>query len=109
MVFRNKYPLNHLPIHIRVDNEFALEPLDAYIGDWYEAGFNGAFGEPGKKGMLHEIYNFERVDENTVMFYVDCGRARLDALVDFINRLELFHQQYPIIGMLIGRGFLSTA
>jgi tetratricopeptide (TPR) repeat protein len=99
---------NHFSIQIRVFNESSLDILDSYIGDWYESGFHGSYGEPGKEGMFHEIYNFERVDQNSISFYVDLGRARLEAVEDFLNRLELFHQQYFIDAVLFGDGFLPT-
>jgi tetratricopeptide (TPR) repeat protein len=99
---------NHFSIQIRVFNESSLDILDSYIGDWYESGFHGSYGAPGKEGMFHEIYNFERVDENRISFYVDMGRARLEAVEDFLNRLEVFHQQYFIDAVLFGDGFLPT-
>lgn len=100
---------NHLGIQIRVFNESSLEILDSYIGDWYEAGFHGAYGEPGKEGMMHEIYNMERIDQTSVCFYVDMGRSRVEAIEDFLNRLETFHQQYYIDAVLFGEGFLPVS
>lgn len=99
---------NHFSIQIRVFNEQSLDVLDAYIGDWYESGFHGAYGNPNKEGMFHEIYNMERVDHNTVSFYVDLGRARTECVEDFITRLETFHQEHHIDAVLFGDGFLPT-
>jgi len=97
---------NHLAIHIKMVNPNELQHLDAYIGDWYQAGFYGEFGDRQRTGMFHEIYNMEQIDEQTMMFYVDLGRARLEAITDFLNRLENLHNQYPIDSLLFGRGLL---
>ena len=97
---------NHMPIHIRMVNTTDLQHLDSYIGDWYQEGFYGAFGDRQKVGMFHSIYGMEQVDENTLLFYVDLGRARLDAITDFLNRLENFHNTHPIDSLLFGRGLL---
>ena len=101
----SRCPWNNLSIQIRVVNENSLEVLDSYIGDWYEAGFHGAFGIPDKEGMFHEIYA-EKVDTHTAAFYVDCGRARFDAVNDLLNRLETMHGQYFIDAVLFGEGKL---
>ena len=69
-------------------------------------GFYGGFGDKQKVGMFHEIYGMDQVDENTLLFYVDLGRSRLDAITDFLNRLENMHNQYPVEAVLLGRGIL---
>lgn len=97
-------PWNNLAIHIRFVSDTATT-VDPYIGDWYEAGFHGSFGEKDQ-GMLHEISDPDQVEENSIVYYVDCGRARFDAITELLSRLEVLHGQNAIESVLFGKGFL---
>ena len=82
-----------------------IETLDAIIGDWYQAGFHGAFGS-GDQGMLHEISDPIKLSSTIVAYYVDCGRAQVDCVNDLLNRLALHHEKRPINKVLLGKGFV---
>ena len=69
------------------------------------AVFPGAYGND-KEGMLHEISPPEELDENSIQYYIDCGRAKLQAIKDLLARLEILHEQNPIESVLLGKGFL---
>ena len=97
-------PWNHLPIQIRFAEPIdADEAADPTIGDWYGAGFNGAFGTP-ERGRLHEISDPEIPTAGTVIYYVDCGRAEVRAVEDLMNRLAVLHGTHALAALLIGRG-----
>lgn len=84
----------------------ALDALDAVIGDWYMRGWDGEFGS--KDGhRLHYISDPEpRRGGRGVVYNVDMGRSRLDAIDDLMRRLEVLHGQHPIAKVVIGRGHL---
>ena len=98
-------PWNNLSVHIRMAEVNLLEVVDEYIGDWYEAGYNGAFGQTDR-GMLHEVTDPMGIDERSVQYYVDCGRAQQKAVKDLLSRLETLHSRHPIESVLFGRGYL---
>jgi tetratricopeptide (TPR) repeat protein len=101
-------PWNWLPVQVRIGyRSEPVEALDPTIGQWYTAGYDGAFGQR-TRGRLHFISNPERVEPGAAMYYVDCGRADLDAIDDLLKRLELLHEPYKIEAVLIGRGFLPA-
>ncbi len=100
-------PWNHLPISIRFDEEGidAVAVFDEVIGDWYTAGFDGAFGD-SDRGRLHEITDIQSPEPGVALVQVDCGRAELDAIPDLLRRLDKLHDEYRIASVLIGRGFV---
>ncbi len=100
-------PWNHLPVQVRFEPgvERPVEVLDPVVGDWYTAGFEGAFGTPEGE-RFHEITDLEDRGDGRVAFWVDCGRARTDAVRDLFNRLHLLHDRAPIAAVLLGRGFV---
>lgn len=100
-------PWNDLTIAVRLaDVEAATPDLDAVVGDWYSAGFEGAFGST-LAGRLHEIGDFEPIPEG-VRFSVDCGRAELGAVDDLLRRLTVLHGRHTILGVHFGRGYPPT-
>lgn len=99
-------PWDQLPIQVLFQKPGALDALDAVVGDWYAAGWDGAFGSKDA-GRLHYISDPEpRRDGRGVVYHVDMGRASLDAIEDLLRRLYVLHGQHPIARVLIGRGFL---
>lgn len=101
-------PWNWLPIQIRISyRDSPIEAVDQIVGDWYTAGFDGAFGER-ERGRLHFISTPEHVEQHAIMYYVDCGRAEVRAVPDLLKRLEQAHRNYKIDAVLIGRGFIPV-
>ena len=98
-------PWDQLPITIRFDSGDAVEQADPSIGDWYTAGFDGAFGSTDR-GRFHYISDPQPVGESAVLYHVDCGRAEHLAIEDLLKRLSVLHSQHPIASVLIGRGFV---
>lgn len=98
-------PWDQVPITIRFDAGDPVEQADATVGDWYTAGFDGAFGSTDR-GRLHYISDPQPIGEHTVLYHVDCGRAEHLAIEDLLKRLSVLHSQHPIAGVLIGRGFV---
>lgn len=98
-------PWNNLSIHIRT-LDGTWEDVDAYIGDWYRDGFLGKFGSE-KEGFFHEIGFPQEIDENSVNYYMDCGRAGVEAIEDLLKHLEIAHSRFGIDTIIIGEGFLS--
>lgn len=98
-------PWNNLSIHIRT-LDGSWEDVDAYIGDWYRDGFLGQFGSE-KEGFFHEIGFPQEIDGNSVNYYMDCGRAGVEAIEDLLRRLEVAHSRFGIDTIIIGEGFLS--
>ena len=99
-------PWNWLPIMVRIGyRSDPIEAIDPAIGEWYQSGYDGAFGLP-TRGRLHEISNPEAIETRAVMYYVDCGRADITAVDNLLQRLERLHAPYNIESVLIGRGFL---
>jgi tetratricopeptide (TPR) repeat protein len=98
-------PWDQLPIAIRFDAGDPIAQADPTIGDWYTAGYEGNFGSTDR-GRFHYISDPQALDERTVLFHVDCGRAEHLAIEDLIKRLSVLHCQHPIASLLIGRGFV---
>ena len=100
----SRCPWNNLAVHIRT-LDGSWEDLDATIGDWYEAGFNGSFGTlQGQR--FHEISVPQVIDERSVVYYVDCGRAGNQCIDDLLQRLEILHSGIGIDSVVFGQGFL---
>jgi tetratricopeptide (TPR) repeat protein len=109
-------PWNQLPIQLRFIDPVpaamgaalatAFEAADKVIGDWYQAGFHGAFGT-AERGRFHDISDPETPNpaDGGLNYTVDCGRAELTAIDDLLRRLAVLHDRHPIGQVLIGRGF----
>ena len=86
--------------------EQAVNDLDRAVGEWYLAGFDGAFGT-SEANRFHYISDPEvRPDWRAVVYNVDMGRASTAAIDDLLRRLTVFHQHHPVERLLIGRGYL---
>jgi hypothetical protein len=81
--------------------------VDPVIGDWYTAGFDGAFGSQ-ERGRFHYISDPQSLGPHAVQYDVDAGRAQLDAITDLLRRLLVLHDRAPISAVLLGRGYLPT-
>ena len=97
-------PWNNLAIHIR-SLEGDWEEIDQIVGEWYQAGFHGQFGSQ-TSGFFHEIGRPMVIDENSVTYYMDCGRADVSAIDNLLSRLEVAHDRFGIDTVIIGEGFL---
>ena len=95
---------NNLSIHVR-SLDGTWEDIDAFIGDWYQEGFHGAFGS-GDHGFFHEIGVPHIIDERSVNYYMDCGRAKPTAIAALLQRLDIAHGQFGIDCVIFGEGFL---
>ncbi|MFZ5476440.1 MAG: tetratricopeptide repeat protein [Myxococcota bacterium] len=101
-------PWDQLPIHVLFEKPGALDDLDAVVGDWYAAGWNGAFGSRDA-GRFHYVSDPEpRRGGRGVVYHLDLGRASIDAIDDLLRRLTVLHERKKIARVVIGRGFLPT-
>ncbi len=98
-------PWNNFEIQIQMGDDSDIESIDAIVGDWYQAGYNGAFGR-GDQGMLHEISDPIKLADTIVAYYVDCGRAGSESVNELLNRLALHHEKRPITKVLLGKGLV---
>jgi tetratricopeptide (TPR) repeat protein len=99
-------PWDQLPVQVLFEHPGALDELDAVIGDWYAAGWNGAFGSRDA-GRFHYVSDPEvRRAGRAVVYHVDMGRASLDSVDDLIRRLTVLNERRRITRVLVGRGFL---
>jgi len=103
----SQVPWNLLNITIAFDSGDSIAAVDPVIGDWYGAGFDGAFGSHDR-GRFHNITDPIPLDANIVRYDLDCGRAEPSAIDDLLKRLSILHASHPIAGLLIGRGFIPT-
>jgi hypothetical protein len=99
-------PWDQLPIQLRFARPGVkpLEAADKVMGDWYTAGFDGAFGT-ADRGRFHYISDPQRAGETTVVYDVDLGRAEASAIPDLLRRLSILHESEPIEALLLGRGY----
>lgn len=100
-------PWNHLRVQVALatPSSEAAEQLDAIIGDWYQAGFNGEFGSHDR-GRLHTIDDPESPRDAIIAWNVDCGRSEARAIDDLFKRLSVLHEQVPLRQVVIGRGYV---
>ncbi|MFN7144476.1 MAG: tetratricopeptide repeat protein [Myxococcota bacterium] len=99
-------PWDQLPIQVLFRAPGAADDLDGVVGDWYLAGWNGAFGTKDA-GRLHYISDPEvKRDGRAVVYHVDMGRAEVAAIEDLLRRLEGLHASRPIEQVVVGRGYL---
>lgn len=106
LLISSQCPWDQLPISILFAAGGGVEALDPLIGDWYHAGFEGAFG-------TREAQRFHYISDpdvkrggRGVTYTVDLGRSRVEALDDLLRRLVGFHAEHPIRTVLVGRGYL---
>jgi tetratricopeptide (TPR) repeat protein len=100
-------PWDQLPIQVLFERPEAADDYDKLIGDWYIAGWDGAWGTKDG-GRMHYISDPDiKRDGRGVVYHVDMGRASVAAIEDLIRRLEGFHGSWPIRQVIIGRGYLS--
>jgi tetratricopeptide (TPR) repeat protein len=102
-------PWDQLPLQIRFTtaSPAALEALDGVIGDWYRQGFDGAFGTPDGQ-RFHYISDPEpRRGGSGVVYHLDGGRARDEAIDALLRRMEVLHATHPVAEIVIGRGHLG--
>ena len=96
---------------VTIELEAALPPearaeiLDAVIGPWYLAGYNGDFGEK-EKGRFHYVTDPEPVGDRAVAYTVDLGRARFEAIEALLEALVALHADHPVRRVLLGSGYL---
>lgn len=100
-------PWDQLSVQVRLAGPGGLEELDAVVGDWYSAGFNGAFGS-SDRGRFHYISDPEMPAPDAVTYQVDCGRAELRAVENLLSRLAVLHAQRPLRHVVVGRGQLPV-
>lgn len=100
-------PWDQLSVQVKLSapSREAVEALDAVIGDWYSAGFEGAFGT-ADRGRFHYISDPELQTHDVLSYDVDCGRAELTAVTDLLKRLSVLHDRVGIGGVLLGRGYV---
>ena len=104
----SQIPWNLLNITIVFDGKDAFDAADATIGDWYTAGYDGAFGSHDR-GRFHSITDPTPLSAHAVRYDLDCGRAEPTAIDDLLKRLSVLNASHPIKGVLIGRGFAPVA
>lgn len=90
-----------LLIELSERTDEALDALDAVIGDWYLAGYNGEFGE-AETGRFHYITDPDPTGERSVAYNLDLGRASFDAIHTLLRRLTILHERYPITRVVFG-------
>jgi len=99
-------PWDQLPIQVLFRDKDGAEALDVAIGGWYLDGWKGAFGTTDD-GRFHYVSDPEvKRDGRGVVYHVDCGRARFDAIPALIDALTRLHRTHPMTRVLIGRGHL---
>lgn len=102
-------PWNHLRVQVAFVDELD-DPVAAIlpvIGDWYRAGFEGAFGTE-QRGRFHEIDDVLAISKSAVLVHLDAGRAEVRAVHDLLKRLEVLASTHPIRGVVFGRGYLPA-
>jgi tetratricopeptide (TPR) repeat protein len=108
----SQVPWNLVNISIVFDNESGLEEamaaVDASMGDWYTAGFDGEFGSHDK-GRFHNISDPVPIGNSGVRYDLDCGRAESSAIDDLLKRLAIVNASHPIHAVMIGRGFVPSS
>jgi hypothetical protein len=101
-------PWNHMRVTVRfvdgIDGGDLIDDLDPVIGDWYTAGFEGAFGT-ADAGRFHEIDDPMVVGDDTVVYHLDMGRAETSAVPDLLRRLLVLHGRRNIRSVVLGRGY----
>ncbi len=102
-------PWHWLPIAVVFErpDPAAFDALDELFGDWYLAGYNGEFGER-EGGRFHFISDPDLLGERTVIYTVDLGRARFDAIGALRRRLDVLHARHPIARVVFGHARVAV-
>jgi len=102
-------PWDQLPVQVALAAPSAatVEALDAVIGDWYTAGFEGGFGA-SDQGRFHYISDPEMPADGVFVWNVDCGRAEPTAVDDLLKRLAVLHERVGLRQVVLGRGFVPA-
>jgi hypothetical protein len=100
-------PWDQFPIQILLEDQNPLDVVDPLIGEWYRAGYDGAFGTR-EGGRFHYISDPERVRSCGVLYHVDLGRAEFRAIEDLVARLSSLHDAHRIARVVLGRGHLPA-
>lgn len=82
-------------------DEALVERIDELVGGWYLSGYNGEFGEKDS-GRFHYIGDPEVLDDRSVSYVVDLGRARFEAIDTLLKRLTVLHDSQPILRVFFG-------
>jgi tetratricopeptide (TPR) repeat protein len=82
-----------------------LDAADGYIGNWYQAGYHGEFGERDK-GRFHFATNPDYIGDRAITYTFDLGRASYDAVPDLLKRLSVLHDNHPLQRVVFGPGRL---
>lgn len=99
-------PWDHLPVQVLCADKTGAIAVDAVFADWYRAGFDGRFGTPHGQ-RFHQITEPALRRRGTgVVYHLDLGRAETRAIDDLVRRLTVFHEQFPLRGLVLGRGHL---
>ena len=78
------------------------EEIDLLIGELHR--FVG--GQFGLQKVASSMKSASMAaDDNSVTYYMDCGRAGVEA-VEKLYRLEIAHERFGIDRVIIGEGFL---
>ncbi len=100
-------PWDQLPIQVRFASAGGLDALDGVIGDWYRQGWDGAFGTADGQ-RFHYVSDPEpRREGRAVVYHVDLGRSRVEAIDALLRRLEVLHASHAIAEVLLGRGMVG--
>jgi tetratricopeptide (TPR) repeat protein len=86
-------------------DEALIERVDGAIGQWYLAGYEGEFGD-AERGRFHYITDPDRMGDRAVVYVIDLGRARFEAIGALLRRLTVVHDRHPIQRVLFGYGRL---
>jgi tetratricopeptide (TPR) repeat protein len=99
-------PWDQLPIHVALCEDNAQDAVEALFGEWYTAGYKGAFGH-GSGGRFHDASDPELRGRSGMVCTFDLGRAGNSAIDDLLGRLADLHARHPIRRVLLGRGHLA--
>jgi tetratricopeptide (TPR) repeat protein len=83
--------------------EALIDRVDATVGDWYLAGFNGEFGEK-ESGRFHFVTDPEVVGTRAVTYTFDLGRAAFSAIPALLTRLAVVNDRHAIWRVSFGEG-----
>ncbi len=98
-------PWDHLPVQIMLEQGDPLELVDPLVGRWYRQGYDGQFGTD-KGGRFHFVSPPERRGPAGVVYTLDMGRARIQAIDALVEALVSFHRERPLRRVILGRGHL---
>ncbi|MFH1463334.1 MAG: hypothetical protein ABIO70_03005 [Pseudomonadota bacterium] len=98
-------PWEHLPLQLMLVEGDPLEVLDPAVGAWYRAGFDGRFGTR-EAGRFHFVSEPEPRAPAGLVYTLDLGRARIEAIDALLESLTAVHARHPLRRVILGRGHL---